>query len=36
VDVGVTGPGIKYSIKDMNDPHFNEEIFYMSKANAGL
>lgn len=36
VEMSVKGPGIQYSIKDMNDPHFNEEIFFMSKANVGL
>jgi len=32
VDVDVKGPGIRYSIKDMNDPKFREEVYYISKS----
>jgi hypothetical protein len=36
VDISVKGPGIQYSIKDMNDPNFKEEVFFLSKDDVGL
>jgi len=32
VDVDTKGPGIRYSIKDMNDPRFREEIYFIGKS----
>jgi hypothetical protein len=36
VEVSVKGPGVKYSIKDMNDPNFKEETYLLSKDDIGL
>ena len=36
VEISVKGPGIQYSIKDMNDPNFKEEVFFLSKEDVGL
>jgi len=31
LEVSVKGPGIKYTIKDMNDPSFREEMYFLGK-----
>ena len=36
VEVSVNGPGVKYSLKDMNDPEFREETYFLSKDDIGL
>jgi hypothetical protein len=36
VEVSVKGPGVEYSIQDMNDPASREETYFFSKADIGL
>lgn len=36
VEISVKGPGVKYSIQDLNDPAFKEETFFLSKDDIGM
>jgi hypothetical protein len=36
VEISIKGPGVKYSIQDLNDPDFKEETFFLSKNDIGL